>query len=65
MAMNSHSIIGSDSKATTGEVVTADGYFQLAQPYQKRMKRIVDIAFALFFLISFPYQLIRLKMVYN
>ncbi|MBP9213907.1 MAG: glycosyltransferase [Chitinophagaceae bacterium] len=61
MAMNSHSIIGSDSKATTGEVVTADGYFQLAQPYQKRMKRIVDIAFALFFLISFPYQLIRLK----
>jgi GT2 family glycosyltransferase len=61
MAKNSQCIIGSDSKATTGEIVTADGFFQLAQPYQKRMKRIVDLVTAILLLISFPYQLVRLK----
>lgn len=61
MANASQCIIGSDSKATTGEILTADGFFQLAQPYQKRMKRLVDLVVTTLVLLSFPYQLIRLK----
>jgi len=61
MAMGSQCIIGSDSKATTGEILTADGFFQLAQAYQKRMKRILDVIVAILLLLSFPYQLVRLK----
>lgn len=61
IANGSQCIIGSDSKATTGETLTADGYFLLAQPYQKRMKRLLDIVVASIILLSFPYQLIRFK----
>jgi hypothetical protein len=54
----SGSIVGSDSKDTSGESLSIDGHFNLAHPYQARMKRIVDVCVALFILITFPVQLI-------
>lgn len=58
---NSQSIISSDSKTTTGETLTAEGFYQIAQPYQKRMKRLLDVVFSLFIFISFPIHLLLLK----
>lgn len=53
-AYGSKSIVGSDSKDTAGEFVSADGNFQINQPYQKRMKRLLDIGISLFILFTFP-----------
>ncbi len=58
---NSGSIVGSDSSATTGETVASDSYYQIAQPYFKRMKRLVDIKFSLFLLLGFPVHLLFIK----
>lgn len=60
-AHNSNSIIGSDSKTTTGEIVTAEGFYIIAQPYQKRMKRMVDLIAAFIFLITFPIHILFIK----
>ena len=58
---NTFSIVGSDSKATTGETFTAEGYYQINQPYNKRMKRIVDLLFVSGIIITFPLQFILIK----
>jgi GT2 family glycosyltransferase len=60
-ANNSNSIIGSDSKTTTGEAITEYGYYKLAQPYNKRMKRIVDVSISFFILLSLPFQFVFIK----
>ncbi len=60
----SQSIISSDSKTTTGETLTAEGFYQIAQPYQKRMKRLLDVVFSLLIFISFPIHLLLLKKGY-
>ena len=57
-ANGSLSIVGSDSKDASGEFVSAEGNYQLAHPYQRRMKRIVDVSMAIFILITFPVQLV-------
>ncbi len=57
-AYGSKSIVGSDSKDTAGEFVSADGNFQINQPYQKRMKRLLDIGISLFILFTFPVHLL-------
>ena len=59
-AHGSGSIVGSDSKDTSGEFVAVEGNFQLADPYQKRMKRIVDVAVSLLILATFPIHLFLL-----
>jgi O-antigen biosynthesis protein len=53
-AYGSSSIVGSDSKDTSGEFVSIEGRFHLAHPYQKRMKRIIDVSLAVFILLTFP-----------
>ncbi|MCY7421642.1 MAG: glycosyltransferase family 2 protein [Chitinophagaceae bacterium] len=53
-AQYSQSIVGSDSKDTSGEFVAVDGSFELGLPYQRRRKRMVDLAVALAILITFP-----------
>jgi GT2 family glycosyltransferase len=58
---SSNSIIGSDSKNTSGEAVSAEGNFCIADPYQKRMKRICDVAASLLLIITFPIHLILIK----
>ena len=58
---NAQSIISSDSKTTTGEALTSEGFYQIAQPYQRRMKRLLDVGFSLFVFITFPIHLLLLK----
>jgi hypothetical protein len=57
-ADKSNSIVGSDSKDTSGESLTKEGYYNLSDPYQRRMKRIADLCFSLFIIITFPLQVI-------
>ena len=52
----SHSIVGSDSKTSTGEILTAEGHFALSNPYQQRMKRMLDVWIAIILLATFPLQ---------
>lgn len=58
---NAQSIVSSDSKTTTGEALTSEGFYQIAQPYQRRMKRLLDVVFSLFVFITFPIHLLLLK----
>ncbi|MBC7722290.1 MAG: glycosyltransferase, partial [Pedobacter sp.] len=58
---NTSSIVGSDSKATTGETFTAEGFYQINQAYHKRMKRVVDMLIASIIIIGFPINLILIK----
>ncbi|MGB3006690.1 MAG: hypothetical protein WBC06_09285, partial [Chitinophagaceae bacterium] len=60
-AAGSHSIVGSDSKDTSGESVSKENGFKLAEPRYRRLKRLIDVAVALFALISFPIQLLIVK----
>lgn len=54
----SHCVIGSDSKTSTGEAITADGNFSLSNPYQQRMKRMLDIWISLTIIATYPLQLL-------
>ena len=58
---NTSSIVGSDSKATTGETFTAEGFYQINQAYHKRMKRVVDMLIASIIIIGFPINLFVIK----
>ncbi len=60
-AKKSHCIVGSDSKTSTGEALSADGHFALANPYQQRMKRMLDIWIALSVIATYPVQLLFFK----
>ncbi len=60
-AAKSKSIIGSDDKDSSGEVLGLDENFAITQPYQKRSKRLLDIISACFVLISFPLQFLIVK----
>ncbi len=54
----SKSMVGSDTLAAGAKTITAFIEYRIAQPYQKRMKRMVDILLSLFFLLSFSVHLI-------
>jgi GT2 family glycosyltransferase len=60
-AAGSHSIVGSDSKKSAGQAVSKENGFQLADPYNRRLKRLQDIAFSIFALLSFPVHLIAIR----
>lgn len=60
-AKKSHSIVGSDSKTSTGETLTAEGHFALSNPYQQRMKRMLDVWVAIFVLATFPIQFVLVQ----
>jgi len=66
-AHTSQSIVGSDSKYTSGEFVSLDGSFELSQPFQLRRKRLLDLALAFSILITFPVHLLLCggKIIYN
>lgn len=57
-AAGSNSIVGSDSKDTSGESLSGEANYNLAIPYQRRMKKIIDLSLALFILFTFPVQLL-------
>ncbi|MDP9230682.1 MAG: glycosyltransferase [Bacteroidota bacterium] len=60
-ARGSHSIVGSDSKDKSGEAVSKENGFKLADPYNKRLKRLIDISVSLLFIISFPIHFLSVK----
>lgn len=60
-AANSHSIVGSDSKDSAGEAVAKDNSFRLNDPYNKRMKRLVDVMSAISGIVLFPVHLFLIK----
>lgn len=58
---NTSSIVGSDSKVTTGETFTTQGFYQINQSYHKRMKRVADVLVALIIIVGFPINLLLIK----
>ncbi|MEJ7911643.1 MAG: glycosyltransferase [Chitinophagaceae bacterium] len=53
-AGGSHSIVGSDSGGSSGEVLSAEPRYSLANPHHRRLKRLIDVLSALFFLATIP-----------
>jgi O-antigen biosynthesis protein len=60
-ATGSSSIVGSDSKDTSGEAVSKENGYKLAEPYNRRLKRLIDVSVSLAGIISFPVQLFIIK----
>ncbi len=60
-AANSNSIVGSDSKDSSGEAVSKENGFKLSDPHYLRLKRLIDISVSLFAIITFPFQLFIIK----
>jgi GT2 family glycosyltransferase len=60
-ATGSGSIVSSDSKDTSGESLSKENGYKLADPYNRRLKRLIDISFSFFALITFPVQLFIVK----
>ncbi len=57
----SSSIVGSDSKDSSGESLSKENGYKLADPYNKRLKRLIDISISFFGIITFPVQLLLIK----
>ncbi len=53
-AMGSFSIIGSDSGSSSGEVLSAEPRYGLANMHHRRLKRLIDVVSALFFIATLP-----------
>lgn len=64
-ASGSGSIVGSDSKHSSGEAVSKENGFNLSDQYNRRLKRLLDVLFSLFSLISFPVHLIAIRKPFN
>lgn len=57
----SHSLVSSDSKDSSGEAVSKENGYPLADPYYRRLKRLADVAVSLAGILSFPVQLVLIK----
>ncbi len=60
-ASGSSSIVGSDSKDTSGEAMSKENGFKLGNPYNVRLKRLIDIFISIFGIVTFPVQLFIIK----
>jgi hypothetical protein len=60
-ASGSQSIVGSDSKDSSGEALSKENGVKLAEPYNLRLKRLQDIGISLFSLLTFPVHLIAVR----
>ncbi len=60
-ASGSNSIVGSDSKDTSGEAVSRENGFKLADPYNRRLKRLIDVSSSLLAIFTFPVHFIFVK----
>lgn len=60
-AAGSTSIVGSDSKDSSGEAVTIEKNYKLNDPYNRRIKRLIDFSVSLLALITFPVHLFAVK----
>lgn len=57
----SHSLVGSDSKETTGEALSSTESFAIDKQENRRMKKISDIFWCVFLLVFFPVHLLFVK----
>ena len=55
------SIVGSNSKDSSGEVVSKENGFKLSDPYNRRLKRLLDVSISIFSIITFPVHLIFVR----
>lgn len=53
-AAGSRSIVSSESGEAAGEALSGDSAWKIADPYNQRLKRLIDMSCALLFLLSFP-----------
>lgn len=60
-AAGSSSIVGSDSKNTSGESVSIENGYKLADPYNRRLKRLLDMGISIVGIITFPLQLFIIR----
>jgi len=60
-ASGSRSIVGSDSKDVSGQYLTGNNKYTIADPVNKRNKNLLDVVVALVFLLSFPVHLVMQK----
>lgn len=60
-AAGSGSIVGSESKDTSGEALSTENGFKLGEPGNRRIKRQVDIIISFLALASFPLHFLLLK----
>ena len=60
-ALGSYSIVGSNSKDTSGESVSTENGFKLSDPHHRRLKRLLDIGVSVAGLITFPVHLAGVK----
>jgi len=55
------SIVGSDTSTESGETLSAEIDFAIARSSNRRMKRLIDVATVLFFLLTFPIHFFLVK----
>jgi O-antigen biosynthesis protein len=55
------SLVGSDSKDTTGETLLPQMAYKIGQPQYQRYKRVADVVWCLLFLISLPVHVLLVK----
>jgi hypothetical protein len=60
-AANSRSIVGSDSKDSSGEALSKENGFKLSDPYNRRLKRLLDVSIVILAIITFPIHLFGVK----
>jgi hypothetical protein len=60
-AAGSKSIVGSDSKDSSGEAVSVENGLKLNNPYNLRVKRLIDVTVSVFSLLTFPVHLLFVK----
>jgi GT2 family glycosyltransferase len=64
-AAGSSSIVGSDSKDQPGETVSTENGFNLADPYNRRLKRLFDLIVSVVGLLTFPVHFFFMKRPLN
>jgi GT2 family glycosyltransferase len=60
-ASKSQSIVGSDSKDTSGESLSKEAGFKIADAYNRRIKRLIDVTSSVAFIVTFPFHFIFVK----
>lgn len=60
-ASGSSSIVGSDSKNRSGEAMSIENGFRIGDPYNRRLKRLIDIFISSLGIITFPIHLFIVK----
>ncbi len=57
-AAGTGSIVGSDSRYESGQSLSRENGYRLADPYNRRLKRLVDVVFSGLALLTFPLHLL-------